>query len=95
MTANVVRVVHPTPDVAKGIEYWESVPATVDGVLGGFGNGTLPRIDALGSRTFLLRVLPSLSSTAPCSYNGTPQEWLAHRIEQRGGPGKTVARALD
>lgn len=95
MAREVVRVVHPTPDVAKGVEYWESVPATVDGVLGGFGNGTLPRVDALGSRTFLLRVLPTLSSTAPCSYNGTPKEWLEHRIQQRGGKGTTVVRALD
>lgn len=95
MVERVVRTVHPTPDVAKGIEYWEGVPATVDGVLGGFGNGTLPRVDTLGSRTFLLRVLPSLSSTPPCAFNGSPREWTERRIQQRGGPGKTVTRALD
>lgn len=95
MPETVVRAVHPTPNVAKGIEYWESVPATVDGVLGGFGNGTLPRVDAMGSRTFLLRVLPYLSSTPPCAYNGTPKEWLEERIEERGGRGATVTRALD
>ena len=47
-----VRQVHPSPDVAKGVEYWESVPATVDGVLGGYGNGTLPRVDALVHERF-------------------------------------------
>ncbi|PKI84115.1 protein N-terminal methyltransferase [Malassezia vespertilionis] len=90
-----VRAVHPNPDVAKGIEYWEGIPATVDGVLGGYGNGTLPRIDALGSRTFLLRTLPYLSSIPPAGYNGTPLEWTANQIKQRGGPGRTVTRALD
>ncbi|WFC99643.1 hypothetical protein MYAM1_002388 [Malassezia yamatoensis] len=95
MSSNVIRVVHPTPDVAKGIEYWEGIPATVDGVLGGFGNGTLPRVDALGSRMFLLRVLPYLSSTPPTAFNGSPREWIDLRIKQRGGKGKTVTRALD
>ena len=32
-----IRQVHPSPNVAKGVEYWEGVPATVDGVLGGYG----------------------------------------------------------
>lgn len=27
------------PDYAAGIEYWNSVDASVDGVLGGFGDG--------------------------------------------------------
>lgn len=90
-----VRVVHPTPDVARGVEYWEGVPATVDGVLGGYGNGTLPRIDALGSRTFLLRVLPSLSSTPPAAYNGTPEDWQNERVARRGGRGVRATRALD
>jgi hypothetical protein len=27
------------PDFKKGIDYWTAVDATVDGVLGGFGNG--------------------------------------------------------
>lgn len=90
-----VRQVHPSPDVAKGVEYWESVPATVDGVLGGYGNGTLPRVDALGSRTFLLRTLPYLSSIPPAAYNGTPMEWKESRVKHRGGKGATVTRALD
>lgn len=90
-----VRVIHPTPDVARGVEYWEGVPATVDGVLGGYGNGTLPRVDAIGSRVFLLRVLPQLSSIAPAAYNGTREEWRDARIAQRGGSGKCVTRSLD
>ena len=90
-----IRQVHPSPNVAKGVEYWEGVPATVDGVLGGYGNGTLPRVDALGSRTFLLRTLPYLSSTPPPALNESPQMWTHERIRQRGGKGKTVTRALD
>ena len=31
--------VYMQPDLEKGIQYWSSVPATVDGVLGGFGTG--------------------------------------------------------
>jgi len=27
------------PDFKKGIDYWTAVDATVDGVLGGFGEG--------------------------------------------------------
>lgn len=27
------------PDYEKGIEYWDGIEASVDGVLGGFGNG--------------------------------------------------------
>ncbi|KAF9651540.1 hypothetical protein BDM02DRAFT_3090968 [Thelephora ganbajun] len=48
------------PVVEDGIEYWESQPASLDGVLGGFGTGSLPRIDALGSRQLLLELFPEL-----------------------------------
>lgn len=27
------------PDVKHGIEYWETQPASIDGVLGGYGTG--------------------------------------------------------
>lgn len=27
------------PDFAKGVEYWNNIDASVDGVLGGFGEG--------------------------------------------------------
>ncbi|KAG8861180.1 hypothetical protein FRB96_003130 [Tulasnella sp. 330] len=48
------------PDLKAGLAYWENTPATLDGVLGGFGSGTLPRVDALGSRQFLQSLLPYL-----------------------------------
>ncbi|KAG6845326.1 hypothetical protein H0H87_010783 [Tephrocybe sp. NHM501043] len=50
------------PNVNDGIEYWKTQPASYDGVLGGFGMGTLPRIDSLGSRLFLLHLFPELSA---------------------------------
>lgn len=90
-----VKVVHPNPDVVKGVEYWQGVPATVDGVLGGFGKGTLPRVDALGSRTFLAQVLPRLSAVAPSSAPEGAEAWLKSRIEERGGEGRARTRALD
>ncbi|PWN43284.1 DUF858-domain-containing protein [Ceraceosorus guamensis] len=66
------------PDVEGGVEYWRSVAATVDGVLGGYGKGTLPRVDALGSRLFLLGVLPRLDKVRSSKeeLNGTPESSL-------------------
>ncbi|KAH9951471.1 DUF858-domain-containing protein [Amylocystis lapponica] len=52
----------PQPDVKEGIQYWTSQPASYDGVLGGFGSGSLPRVDALGSRSFILYLMPELST---------------------------------
>ncbi|KAF5330898.1 hypothetical protein D9619_005631 [Psilocybe cf. subviscida] len=57
----------PQPDVQEGIEYWNTQPASYDGVLGGFGKGSLPRVDALGSRLFLLGLYPQLS-TVPSAF---------------------------
>ncbi|KAJ4487899.1 DUF858-domain-containing protein [Lentinula aciculospora] len=48
------------PVVEDGIRYWTEQPASVDGVLGGYGTGSLPRVDALGSRLFLLHLYPDL-----------------------------------
>ncbi|KZV90409.1 DUF858-domain-containing protein [Exidia glandulosa HHB12029] len=48
------------PKVKDGLDYWETQPATLDGVLGGFGNGTLPYVDALSSRQFLMSLRPEL-----------------------------------
>lgn len=48
------------PDLSQGLQYWEKINATVDGVLGGYGS--INRVDALGSRMFLLRVMPWLST---------------------------------
>lgn len=94
LTANPADGQKPTePDVALGIAYWEKVPATVNGVLGGYGLGTLPRVDALGSRSFLLDILPRLSSVAPVTDD--PVAWRKAKMEERGGKGKSVTRALD
>lgn len=52
-------------DYDDAIQYWTSVPATVDGVLGGFGEGTsVPKADVVGSST-LLRKLKSRMTPAP------------------------------
>lgn len=110
-----IRVVHPNPDVKRGVEYWEGVPATVgkcapcashvclssdlvwfscaDGVLGGFGH--VSRVESLGSRTFLLKVLPRLSYCAPASSDTSAFEWKKARAAARGGRGQARTRALD
>ncbi|ODV90436.1 hypothetical protein CANCADRAFT_2164 [Tortispora caseinolytica NRRL Y-17796] len=38
---------------SDALDYWSNTPATVDGVLGGFGNTNVPRVDIIGSKTFL------------------------------------------
>lgn len=48
------------PNLNHGLAYWERQEASIDGVLGGYGKGSLPRVDALSSRLFLLSILPSL-----------------------------------
>ncbi len=50
-----------TPDAlinySDALQYWESVPPTVDGVLGGYGEGTVvPERDIIGSMTFLRKL---------------------------------------
>ncbi|KAH3679881.1 hypothetical protein WICMUC_000624 [Wickerhamomyces mucosus] len=41
----------------NAIDYWSSTPATVDGVLGGFGEKTsVPKADVMGSLTFLRKL---------------------------------------
>lgn len=90
---SAIRIVHPTPDVKRGVQYWEGVEASVDGVLGGFGH--VSRIESLGSRSFLLSVLPHLSFCAPASSNVSPFQWKKDRVAERGGKGKARTRALD
>ncbi|MBW0464845.1 hypothetical protein O181_004560 [Austropuccinia psidii MF-1] len=56
------------PDIKLGLSYWNSVAQkdlSNNGVLGGYGHGSLPRVDALGSRMFLLSIRPELSSIKP------------------------------
>ncbi|QLQ78449.1 hypothetical protein HG537_0A06960 [Torulaspora globosa] len=44
-------------DYDDAIDYWTAVPATVDGVLGGYGEGTVvPTMDVLGSNHFLRKL---------------------------------------
>ncbi|KIS70654.1 N-terminal protein methyltransferase [Mycosarcoma maydis] len=88
-----IRVVHPTPDVKRGVQYWEGVEASVDGVLGGFGH--VSRVESLGTRSFLLGLLPHLSFCAPASSNVSSAQWKKDRVAERGGKGKARTRALD
>ncbi|KAF8350657.1 methyltransferase domain-containing protein [Amanita rubescens] len=64
----------PDPVVEDGIDYWSTQPASYDGVLGGFGTGSLPRIDALDSRLFLLSLYPELSSVPSALQPINPDE---------------------
>ncbi|KAI6150418.1 alpha-N-methyltransferase NTM1 [Pisolithus tinctorius] len=59
-----MTVLDTQPDLQAGIDYWAKQPASLDGVLGGFGSGPLPRIDALGSRQFMLGILPELCTVS-------------------------------
>lgn len=46
----------------EAVKYWSSVPATVEGVLGGFGETTpVPKADVAGSAGFLRRLKPSMA----------------------------------
>ncbi|KAF8503420.1 DUF858-domain-containing protein [Russula emetica] len=58
-------VAEPEPVLQDSLRYWERQSATYNGVLGGYGSGSLPRVDSLGSRKFLLYILPELSTIRP------------------------------
>ncbi|BGP13724.1 hypothetical protein JCM10213_009061 [Rhodosporidiobolus nylandii] len=54
------------PDFEAGVAYWANTEASVDGVLGGFGEGTpVPRLDATSSRLLILSLLAQLSTITP------------------------------
>ncbi|QRV85946.1 AdoMet-dependent proline di-methyltransferase [Ceratobasidium sp. AG-Ba] len=53
------------PDLKLGLDYWDTQEATINGVLGGFGNGSLPRVESLGSRQFLMSMRSDLCRV-PC-----------------------------
>ncbi|KAK9240489.1 alpha-N-methyltransferase NTM1 [Lipomyces kononenkoae] len=57
MNANKIEEPDASISYTDAIDYWTGVPATVDGVLGGFGHTTLPRTDVKGSIAFLKRIL--------------------------------------
>jgi len=88
----------PQPDVASGITYWTSQPASYDGVLGGYGTGTLPRVDSLGSRLFLLSILPELSTILPAVTIPTPPSSTDRRpykaLEVGAGVGRVTSDVL-
>jgi protein N-terminal methyltransferase len=54
------------PDFQAGVAYWANTEATVNGVLGGYGESTsVPRLDATASRLLLLALIPGLSTIVP------------------------------
>lgn len=59
-------VAAPPPDTpadfSGGVQYWLTQPASLDGVLGGYGR--LTQKDSLSSRMFLLTVVPRLSTAS-------------------------------
>ncbi|KAK0522545.1 hypothetical protein OC835_006536 [Tilletia horrida] len=77
-----MQIQHAQPHLERGIKYWESVEASVNGVLGGYGLGTLPVVDSLGTRTFILRLLSHLVLTPPATVSD-PVAWLKERAETR------------
>ncbi|GAA6004969.1 N-terminal protein methyltransferase [Rhodotorula paludigena] len=61
------------PDFDKGVEYWQSTTADVDGVLGGYGESSpVPRLDATSSRLLILSLLPQLSTITPPHLSSSP-----------------------
>ncbi|KAG9226093.1 hypothetical protein CCMSSC00406_0005004 [Pleurotus cornucopiae] len=87
----------PEPDIKEGIEYWNTQPASLDGVLGGLGSGSLPRVDAVGSRLFLLNILPELctvpSALRPLSPPSTPG-YRTRALDVGAGIGRVTADVL-
>ncbi|GAA5979204.1 hypothetical protein JCM11641_008461 [Rhodosporidiobolus odoratus] len=54
------------PDFEAGVAYWANTEASVNGVLGGYGESTpVPRLDATASRLLILSLLPQLSTITP------------------------------
>ncbi|KAF6765250.1 methyltransferase domain-containing protein [Ephemerocybe angulata] len=85
-----------TPDVEEGIVYWENQPASYDGVLGGYGKGSLPRIESLGSRQFLLGLYPELS-TVPSAYkplNSPEHPKRVRALDVGAGVGRVTSDTL-
>ncbi|KAI0374926.1 DUF858-domain-containing protein [Pilatotrama ljubarskyi] len=88
----------PDPDVHEGIKYWANQPANYDGVLGGFGNGSLPRVDALGSRQFLMYLLPELctvpSAIRPLNPSPSSLSTRPRALDVGAGVGRVTADVL-
>jgi len=85
------------PNLQRGLDYWNTQPATNNGVLGGYGNGSLPRIDALGSRNFLLQLLPRLCKVDSSLRRLDAKETTDQRtraLDVGGGVGRTTKDVL-
>ncbi|KDQ17842.1 hypothetical protein BOTBODRAFT_541663 [Botryobasidium botryosum FD-172 SS1] len=86
------------PDLQQGLDYWKNTPASIDGVLGGFGNGTLPRTDAISSRQFILSLLPELctvpSALRRLDADETPQRKGARALDVGAGIGRVTSSVL-
>jgi protein N-terminal methyltransferase len=75
--------------------YWDSVPATVEGVLGGY-DGRTPRIDEVSSRLFLLRLKPSLSTIVPPHKTNAPKRKrkITKTLDAGAGIGRVTGKTL-
>jgi len=85
-----------SPVIQDGIDYWNTQPASLDGVLGGYGSGSLPRVDALGSRQFILHLLPELS-TVPSAIrplSASPPTHRTRAIDVGAGIGRVTSTVL-
>ncbi|KDQ60941.1 hypothetical protein JAAARDRAFT_567941 [Jaapia argillacea MUCL 33604] len=89
-------LVDKRPDVNAGIEYWSTQPANYDGVLGGFGSGSLPRVDALGSRQFMLYLRPDLSTvpSAVRALHPAPVTGRTRALDVGAGVGRVTSDVL-
>ena len=89
----------PSPSAAGnyvgGVQYWSTQPASVDGVLGGYG--VLSARDALSSRMFLLTVMQGLSTVALHKRARRTNSGASPPREQQNSKGKSTprTRALD
>lgn len=73
-------------DYDNAIDYWTGIPATVDGVLGGYGEDTVvPTMDVLGSNHFL-RKLKSRMIVEP--------GYKKHGVDIGAGIGRVTKRLL-
>lgn len=86
----------PVPDVKHGLDYWTTQSADYNGVLGGFGEGSLPRVDALGSRQFLMTLMPELctvrSALRPLS--PPPKKRRVRALDVGAGVGRVTGDTL-
>ncbi|KAK7446392.1 hypothetical protein VKT23_004244 [Stygiomarasmius scandens] len=84
------------PVVSDSIAYWSQQQASVDGVLGGFGLGTLPMVETTGSRLFLLNLYPELC-TVPSAIKpleSSPPDRPYRALDVGAGIGRVTSDVL-